>query len=98
MFIPKSKVLEALQVIGYDTMFHVTFQKSDGTFRPMCAMMPTPDKPKFEVPDNMPVVDLDKLNQDKSNLNQAYRSFNLSRVTMITTTDNDKHLRIKDLS
>lgn len=89
MFIPKSRVLEALQKIGYDTMFHVTFQKSDGTFRTMCATMPKPDKPQFQVPDNMPVVDLEK---------DAWRSFNLSRVTMITTTDNDKHLRIKDLS
>ncbi len=88
MFIPKSRVLEALQKIGYDTMFHVTFQKSDGTFRTMCATMPTPVPYTFELKDNMPVVDLDK---------DQWRSFNLSRVTMISTTDNDKHLRIKAL-
>ena len=76
MFIPKSRVLEELQKIGYDKMFHVTFQKSDGTFRTMCATMPTPDKPQFELKDNMPVVDLDK---------GAWRSFNLSRVTGITS-------------
>jgi hypothetical protein len=76
MFIPKSRVLEELQKIGYDKMFHVTFQKTDGTFRTMCASMPTPDKPQFELKDNMPVVDLDK---------GAWRSFNLSRVTNITS-------------
>jgi hypothetical protein len=76
MFIPKSRVLETLKMIGYDNMFHVTFQKTDGTFRTMCASMPTPDKPQFEVPDNMPVMDLDK---------DAWRSFNLSRVTDITS-------------
>lgn len=80
MFIPKSRVLETLKMIGYDNMFHVTFQKTDGTFRTMCATMPKPDKPQFEVPDNMPVMDLDK---------DAWRSFNLSRVTHITTTNNN---------
>ena len=76
MFIPKSRVLETLQKIGYDTMFHVTFQKTDGTFRTMCASMPTPEKPQFELKENLPVVDLDK---------GAWRSFNLSRVTEITS-------------
>jgi hypothetical protein len=75
MFIPKSRVLETLQKIGYDNTFHVTFQKTDGTERKMTCTMPTPDKPQFELKDNMPVVDLDK---------GAWRSFNLSRVTEIT--------------
>ena len=74
MFEAKSKVIKALQEIGYDKPFWVTFAKVNGELRTMEAMMPKPDTPKFETPDNMPVVDLQKF---------QWRSFNLSRVVKI---------------
>jgi hypothetical protein len=74
MFEAKSKVIKALQEIGYDKPFWVTFAKVNGEIRTMEAMMPTPDTPKFETPDNMPVMDLHK---------GQWRSFNLSRVVKV---------------
>ena len=74
VFMPKSKVMEKLKAIGYEQEFWVTFAKTDGTFRTMIAVMPTPDTPKFDVPDNMPVMDLHK---------GQWRSFNLSRVVKV---------------
>lgn len=75
-FMPKSKVMEKLKAIGYEQEFWVTFAKSDGTFRTMIAVMPTPDRPVFDTPNNMPVIDVEQ---------EQWRSFNLSRVYNITT-------------
>jgi len=76
MFQAKRKVLETLATIGYDKEFTVTFIKKDGTVRTMSAMMPVPDKPKFGEPAVVPVWDTVK---------QAWRSFDPSRVTLITS-------------
>ena len=71
MFEAKETVINTLNKIGYDKPFSVTFAKVNGEVRKMKAMMPTPDEPKSEIPENMPVWDIDK---------DAWRSFNLNRV------------------
>jgi hypothetical protein len=71
MYKSKEIVMKTLMQIGYDKPFKVTFAKVNGEIREMKAMMPTPDEPKSDVPENMPVWDTEK---------EAWRSFNLNRV------------------
>ena len=76
MFEARETVLKALEQIGYEKKFMVTFQKSDDTWRTIYCKMPVPDKPKFDEPKSIPVWDL-RLDD--------WRSFSVDRVHTITS-------------
>ena len=75
-FTAKETVLRTLETIGYEKTFHVTFMKSDGTWRTIRCAMPTPTKPQFNIPKSIPVMDMDL---------GEWRSFSVDRVHTITS-------------